>query len=145
MRGSRHNQNPTNTETITSIQPTTPTAAEEAAAKIQAKFDDQEKVFSNQETRITKLRAWIAKHREALAPFVWSCYAYDLSVDFTVANWSNPDAKAIARAFGADGWKRVHDDTACGSVNWLKTVDDVKLTIRHAENIKPVLREDVRL
>lgn len=110
---------------------------------VQMKFDDQEARFVELESNISVLRAFIAKHRETLAPFHWSCYGYDKSITFW-GGMSN-DAKSVARAFGADGWTREHSGVSCGSVNWKKPLDGVVLLIEAAENIKPKLIESVKI
>jgi hypothetical protein len=120
--------------------------ADAAKAEIQAKFDEQEECFRAQEGYLAILRAFTSKHRDAMAPFHWKAYGWnDTEIAFDIIQYPAQDPKAIARAFGADGWKRVPDGYTCGSINWRKELDGCVLIIKYAENIKPTLREDVRL
>lgn len=106
------------------------------------KFREQEKRFIGVELALAKCRAFIEKHRLTLAPFNWSCFGWDNEITFS--HYCN-EAKAIARAFGADGWTREHDRWSCGSVDWKKEIDGMFLIIKGAESIKPKLNEQVRL
>lgn len=111
----------------------------------QAKFTNQEARFVELEQTIATCRAFMEKHKETLAPFEWSMFGYDPSCTFY--SWNQPEGypKNIAKAFGADGWTRVHDPHTCGSVNWLKQIDGITITLKEAENIKPTLRTEVKL
>lgn len=129
----------------TSIEATTDTeVVNSALAEIEQKFTDQESQLVKQEQIVATLRAFFAKHREALSPFAWKCYGWDIEITFVVG-YQNKDAKPIARAFGAGGWARKSDRYSCGSINWHKTVDGVNLIIEAAESIKPKLIEEVKL
>jgi len=124
--------------------PETTIEVSDGIAETEQKFIDQEARLVKQEEIVATLRAFFAKHREALAPFVWKCYGWDAKIGFDIG-YQNKDAKAIARAFGASGWARKADHYSCGSINWHKTVDGVQLTIEAAESIKPKLIEEVKL
>jgi hypothetical protein len=121
--------------------------AEAKALEIKAKFDKQEEHFRQFEKEMAILRKFFEKHRETLSPFGWTCYAWnDLEIKFGRYDFNGcKDPKAIARAFGADGWTRKHNRSACGAIDWFKVVDGVILTIEDAENIKPKLIDNVKL
>lgn len=123
---------------------TEPQINEITPEEIAGKFSGQEAQLVKQEQVAANLRAFFAKHREALSPFVWKCYGWDDEVEFDIG-YSNPVAKPIARAFGADGWTRKANSYTCGAINWHKTVDGVRLTIRNAESLKPKLIAEVKL
>ncbi|HSS95779.1 MAG TPA: hypothetical protein VLK33_02050, partial [Terriglobales bacterium] len=55
------------------------------------------------------------------------------------------DPKAIARAFGAEGWKREKNSYTCGQIDWKKTIDEVHVEISGAEHIASKLIEEVKL
>jgi hypothetical protein len=123
----------------------TPTTQETTAKQIaiEAKFSAQEEYWQKNEQDIARLRAFMARHREAIAPFEWRAYGWnDLKIIFE-AHDQKP--KEIAKAFGATGWTREHDSYTCGAVNWKKEVDGCFLIIKNAENIKPKLIEEVKI
>jgi hypothetical protein len=125
---------------MNAIEPTT----EIQPDKIAEKFAKQERHFLDLEENIRIGREFFAKHVDALAPFEWTYYGWDREVTF-VRYCKDKDAKAIARAFGADGWKRKTDGYTCGSINWSKEVDGLTLVIKGAESIMPKLIEEVKL
>lgn len=108
---------------------------------IAEKFHEQEKRFLELEDNIAVLRRFIVVHHDALAPFTWTAWGWDKSIEFR--SYSQRPTE-IAKAFGKDGWRRESDSYSCGSINWKKELDGVKLKIEAAENIKPTLREEVK-
>ena len=105
------------------------TETETTVDEIQEKFDTQERRFAELEQHVSNLREFFAKYRDAIAPFSWSCYGFD-AISFyagTEHYKTENKPKAIARAFGADGWTREFNSSTCGAVNWLKTIDGVVL------------------
>ena|ERR1700744_1970254 len=113
---------------------------------IAKKFIDQEAQFVASEKTLAILRDFFKKWREVISAFKWTCYGWgspDIKFDLTYGDKSQ--AKAIATAFGKEGWRREKDNYACGKINWLKTVDGVELKIDGAEQLSPKLIEEVKL
>lgn len=112
---------------------------------VQLKFDEQEQYFQKTLQWQATLRAFFAKHREAISPFHWRAYGWN-DTEIVFDHYSDHGkAKDIARAFGKDGWKRVADRFSCGSINWRKELDGCVLIIENAESLKPSLIETVKL
>lgn len=83
--------------TIDTIQAKIPEQDEE----IQIKFQRQEQHFETQAALLATLRAFFARHRDAFAPFQWTCYAWYNEIRFDANDWREQNPKNIARAFGA--------------------------------------------
>jgi len=120
-------------------------AAKELAEQIKSRFEDQEARFVEIEAGLKILREFFIKHREAIAPFQWTCYGSSLTISFNCAYGNKDKQKEIARAFGSSGWKRVKNEYTCGRIDWKKTVDGVEIEIDCAEQINPKLIEEVKL
>lgn len=133
------------TETETEIS-----SADKELARRAEKFSAQEQRFEALENNIATLRTFFAVHHDAFAPFAWSCYGWNLEIEFCSGAMSygekENDAKAIARAFGGGGWKRDADISRCGQINWVREFESgIKITIRGAEFLKPNLIPEVKL
>lgn len=105
-------------------------------------FNEVEKRFRDIEKNLALTREFLTKHREKIEQHTFRAYGWDNEIVFY---GYDQDSKAIARAFGSEGWTRQHDSYSCGAINWHKEVDGIKLKIENAENIKPKLIEAVKL
>lgn len=122
-------------------QDTTPTTILEPNPLAEAEGN-----FTKNEKCIAILRAFLAEHRDAFAQFCWRAYGWnDTDIEFNIPGYPAQQAKDIARAFGPDGWKRSYNPHACGSINWTKELEGVKLIIRNAEQAPRKLVEEVKL
>lgn len=147
MKNTSNRRNTMNKNTTTEQTAERPMTEEEhKAAEIQTKFDEQEECFRATEKHIAVLRAFIANHREAFAVFSWTAYGWnDTEIKFYTPGYPTHNAKTIAKAFGTDGWKRGHNKSSCGSINWTKETGGVTLIIQNAEQLSRELVKEVRL
>jgi hypothetical protein len=102
------------------------------------------------EKNIKQLRDFIEKHRLALL----MCQSWSAGPTHyptvTIRKGYGKDSesfnpKEIARAFGAEGWKREKNSYTCGQIDWKKIIDDVHVEIAGAEHMAPKLIEEVKL
>jgi hypothetical protein len=96
------------------------------------------------ESDVRLVRQFITNYKSAFSK-VKSFYAWGWDTEIKMHPISAQTAKEIAVLFGPEGWERIHDSGTCGSINWLKTIDGIKLVIEGAENIKPKLIAEVKL
>lgn len=135
-----------NPATTTPEAPTpTPEEIEEQHQAIKAKFDGHENDFKGVEKNIGVLREFMVKHRDAMAPFIWTTNIHQPSIYFNCAYSNKGKQKEIARAFGAEGWTRHKNEYTCGRIDWKKTIDGVRIEIDCAEQVEMKLKEEVRL
>lgn len=103
---------------------------------------DYHKKFERLECILSVCRAFVEKNKEALAQIkTATMWGFDNSLDISAYA---QDAKEIAKLFGADGWERHTNSSACGQIDWKKTVDGIQITIVRAEMIKPTIKKEVR-
>lgn len=108
------------------------------------RFEEHGKKFNRLQETLNACREFVNNHRDELAQVPnWSCWGWDMSLD--ISPWGEHDPKSIAKVFGVDGWVRKHNSSACGQIDWQKTIDGITVSIINAENIKPKMIETVKL
>jgi hypothetical protein len=112
---------------------------------ISERFAKQEDRFQQQEADIAFMRVWLEKHKDAIGQFEWSLNERSICFYHGICWKANEDPKAIARAFGKNGWTRKKDSFTCGAINWHKEFDGVQLKIDEAEKVEFNPLENVRL
>src|SRR5690242_20275247 len=104
-------------------EPATTTETTELDLARQTAIAEQEAKFAETDSTLATCRAFWEKHKENLLKFTYSgFYGWYANIDFSTASHT---AKEIAKAFGADGWKRHRDEYICGRINWKKELDGV--------------------
>lgn len=130
----------------TTTKETTPVIPTEFEESFNAALADLDKTEAN----IKHLREFSMKWKHALILCEsWSSnpsYKPSVTIRKGYGEFSKSfGPKKIARAFGADGWKREKNAYTCGQIDWKKTIDDVEVEIQGAEHIAPKLIEEVKL
>lgn len=113
----------------------------------ETKIQNAERTFAKTEECIAALRAFFAKHAEAMEQINFRAYGWnDKEINIANRAWGQNvlAPKQIAALFGLDGWMRQHNSGACGAVDWVKQLDGCMLVIENAESIKPKLIETVK-
>ena len=112
--------------------------------------EEIKKRIKESQANVDACRKFIEKHSatiDAISEKQFYCSMYGWNSDLDIQTYSNDklDFKSIAALFGADGWTRKFNPTACGSIDWHKTVDGINITLKNAEQVKPTLIEEVKL
>lgn len=113
-------------------------------------FAKNEEGFVQYIANIEKMRTWVAAHRLLLDKVEFSCNEYSGTIDLGLCKYSMSDDprlrdhREVAKLFGAEGWIRERNPHSCGSIDWVKVVDGVRLKIEGAEHA-PELKKEVRL